>query len=331
LTSLQGDLKSAQALLEESMAIWRCLEDRAGSATVLHLLGWMAVEQHDVTTARPLAEESLAIRRELGEPRGLADALALLAKVCAHEGDPTARALLEESIAIWRILGDRVSVVRGLSSLAFEYRWSDGDSPGLLYEEVLATARELGDKAGIAWAVTGQGAIAMGRDDYPAARAFLEQSLPLWRELEDRRGLVCTLCYLGHVLRRLGYSAAAYALYGEALAVAREGNWGNFNVAGCLALLGNAAGDLGRWEETAAHCAECLRLTRSDENEQDRNNINLGIMGLGRVALAQGRPAHRWSRPNSTPRGPQVRYCGWSRSSLRRSRKRPLVDLRLPL
>ena len=113
----------------------------------------------------------------------------------------------------------------------------------------------------------------------------------LWRELNDKNGLVETLLYLGYALKRLGNGTGAYAHFEEALAIVREENWSHFYVAGCLGLLGNTAGDLGRWEEAAARCAEGLRLTRCGANAQDRLNIAWTLTGLARVALARGRPA----------------------------------------
>src|SRR5262249_49614050 len=50
------------------------------------------------------------------------------------------------------------------------------------------------------------------------------------------------------------------------------------------------AGDLGRWEEAAARCAESLRLRRPDD-PQEEAHIALCLIGLARVARAQGRPA----------------------------------------
>jgi hypothetical protein len=54
LTTIQSGLDAARALYEESLAIWRRLEDRMGIATGLRHLGYLAVSQWDPTTARPL-------------------------------------------------------------------------------------------------------------------------------------------------------------------------------------------------------------------------------------------------------------------------------------
>src|SRR5207302_1877396 len=81
------------------------------------------------------------------------------------------------------------------------------------------------------------------------ARALFEQSLPLWRELDHKNGQIECLFHLGFVHQQEGDSAAASARFTEMLAVFRA--YGA-DVSAALALLGDAAADLGRWEEAAA-------------------------------------------------------------------------------
>lgn len=114
--------------------------------------------------------------------------------------------------------------------------------------------------------------------------------MALWRELGETHGLMKTLFYLGNTLRRQGNAAAAYACWAEILAIAREGSRLGA-VAEALGLMGAAAGDLGRWEETAARCTESLRLTRPSEVSRHQLAISWDLIGLARVALARGKPA----------------------------------------
>jgi predicted ATPase/DNA-binding SARP family transcriptional activator len=292
LTSFQGDNHAARALHEESLAIWRRLEDRAGIATQLLHLGYVAWNQWDWTTARALAEESLAIRRELGDRRQIAHALTLLAEVLRQGIDrPAARALFEECLALWRELGDRAQIVWGLNNLACAaLELGDMEAAHAAFEESLALAQQLGDRMGIARAVEGLGDVAWFREEFTVAGACYEQSLALWRELDYKDALVQTLCALGHTRRPQGDSAAAYTLFQEMLAIAREGSRSNY-VARSLVYLGATGGDLGRWEEATVHCAEGLRLSRSGDTIGDRAHIAWGLTGLARAALVAGSPA----------------------------------------
>jgi predicted ATPase len=312
LTLFHGELETARALYEESLAIWRRLEDWGGIAAALRRLGWMSLGEVDLPTARARVEESLALCREAGDSSGIASALPLLAEICRGEGDhTTARALAEESLALARARGDRRGIMGGLESLGCAaMEQGDVATARRALEESLAVARELGHRRGIAQALTSLGHLALWQGDHPAARTLYEQCLPLWRVLGHYQELTATLNLMGHTLWQLGESRTAYALVEEALALAREGNWSN-HVPGALMKLGFYAGDLGRWEEAAAHCAESLRLRCCPDNE---GHIALCLIGLARVALAQGRPARAARLLGATeplrfghPDGPGVR------------------------
>jgi predicted ATPase/DNA-binding SARP family transcriptional activator len=290
LTLFHGELEAARALYEESLAICRRLEDRRGIARALCSLGWLAYSEHDWPTARARVEENLALCREMDDPEGLADGLSLLAEICRYERDlAAARALHEESLALARARGDRQAIMTRLEHVGcVAMEQGDLAVARLALEESLAVARELGHRSGIAQALTSLGHVALWHGDFLAARAYYEQSLPLWRALGHHRTIWATSSTLGSALRQLGEAQAAYALHEEALAVAREGNWSN-HVPGALMQLSFCAGDLGRWEDAAACCAESLRLRRPDDPNQE-HHVALCLIGLARVALAQGRP-----------------------------------------
>jgi len=280
-----SDLEAARRLHEESLAIWRALEDRAGIGRALLELGWLAVNKWDLMTARPLVEESLAIRRELGDRGEIAEAITCLAEVRRLERDlPAACVLVEESLMLWRALDDRARISSALGDLGYlTFRQGDIDRARTLIEESLTMARELDDRVGIAWAITRLGYVAHGQEEYPAARALFEQSLPLWRELGLKNGLIETLFHLAYILQHEGNYAAAYAVLEEMLGITR-------GTTAPMALLGNAAADLGRWEEAAAHCAQSLRIC-SPDRVRSWHVMAWALTGLARVAHARARPA----------------------------------------
>jgi hypothetical protein len=71
----QGGYAQAAALLEESLALFRALEDRAGIASTQNHLGVIAQLQGDYVRATALIETSPTLRRELGDKHGIAGAL----------------------------------------------------------------------------------------------------------------------------------------------------------------------------------------------------------------------------------------------------------------
>jgi len=131
--------------------------------------------------------------------------------------------------------------------------------------------------------------VAQVQEDYPTARAFYERSLPLWQELDDKRGFMTTRFYLGTLLMRQRDPAAAYERFAEILPIAREGNR-RISVVEALAFLGWAAGDVGRWEKTAARCVESL-ATCSAEFAGHHIGIEWGWFGRAQVARGRGNPA----------------------------------------
>ena len=91
-----------------------------------------------------------------------------------------------------------------------------GDYPAAraLLEESLAIRRELGDRWGIARALSNLGNVALNQGDYPAARALLEESLAIRRELGDRSGIPYSLEGLAAVVASLRDSLRAARIWG---------------------------------------------------------------------------------------------------------------------
>ena len=100
----EGDLDAAKRAYEESLAIFRDLDEPFGIAANLTQLADLALLQGDRENARRFAEESAAIRRERLGSRYLGRALASLANISVAEADyDQARELLEEAIQLWSV------------------------------------------------------------------------------------------------------------------------------------------------------------------------------------------------------------------------------------
>jgi predicted ATPase/DNA-binding SARP family transcriptional activator len=220
----QGDYGAARALLEESLAIFRELDNKEDIALSLRGLGNVAREQGDYGAAQALAEESLAIQRELGDKRGIASSLWTLARVAHALGDcGAARALYEESLAISRQLGDKRGMASSLSELGHMARHQgDYGAARALHAECLAISREVGNKDGILRSLLGLARVAQAQGDPEKAKALLEESTALVRGIEDPRARIHPLGGLGHVARVLGDDRRARALYQESLLLRRD-------------------------------------------------------------------------------------------------------------
>src|SRR5262249_39592491 len=111
LLLLQGDVRSARPCLEESLAVFRAVDDRAGMAAALDRSGWASYQQGDLARARTLWEESLSLQRQVGLTAGMINLLRHLRRVVANLGDAEAvNALKEEARTLMRHSGGASAV-----------------------------------------------------------------------------------------------------------------------------------------------------------------------------------------------------------------------------
>jgi tetratricopeptide (TPR) repeat protein len=114
----QGNYTVARVLHEESLALWRVLDDRRGISRALSDLALVAKGQGEISFAQSLFEESRGISQELGNPMGIALALNNLGRLAERQGDyAEAQTLYEECLEIRRQLGNQLRVAASLANL----------------------------------------------------------------------------------------------------------------------------------------------------------------------------------------------------------------------
>lgn len=194
LASLQGDDRSSQLMLEESLAIFRESEHLSGMATVSAYLANLAIVQGDHHTARTLFEESLALAQEVNDTRSIAYSLNSLGVIAQEQGKyDTARALYGESLSLRRELGDKYPISVTLLNLSgLEYTEGDRMAAWSLFKEALILKRELGETNGIVGALEAC-AIALSEESkerdavvlWGLASQLREQlNVPIWPRLQ---------------------------------------------------------------------------------------------------------------------------------------------------
>ncbi len=99
---------------------------------------------------------------------------------------------------------------------------NDYDHAVVLNEESLKLYRELGDKRGIAITLNSLGHLALAQGDYAGVRTRCQESLPLLRELGERFRLAEALILLAYESHARGDYATARVLGEESLALCRE-------------------------------------------------------------------------------------------------------------
>lgn len=263
----------------------------------LFAAGVLAGEQGDYAATRALIEESLAIARELQDRWGVAVALNALAVFARDRGDvPASRSLFEESLVIWRALGDASAVARALSNLANAVK-TQGDHAlaASLYGQALSIFRELGDRDGVGWTINYQGDVAREQGEWHVARTLYEQSLLSFRELGDRWGVASSLADLGNLARDQCDHASCHALYADSLRIFRElgQKRGIARLLDCFACLAAAQSKPERALRLAGAAAALRQTLGAPLSPAEQDKLEKNIQPA-RQALTHGTGATAW-------------------------------------
>ena len=236
LAFIQGDYSRAEALCQQSLALYQELGDARGIATILYQLGGVAWTRGNLAVARSFAEEALMYSRKSGHQGSIAWSLFRLARLLIEQGEyARGRTLLEESLAMHTELGNKRGIASSLYHLAWVLFVSQGDPARLrsLLEEGLTLFREVGDKEGIAFSFYLSARVALSQDNVATARLLLEKSIVLFKEMGHREGIVRTHSVLAQVAAIQGDYGTAHALYEESLEIARKLDYREL-IASCL-------------------------------------------------------------------------------------------------
>jgi predicted ATPase/class 3 adenylate cyclase len=198
------------------------------------------------------------------------------------------QAFMEHALAVSKDVAATVRVEALYGAGFLALVQGDIDHAEGLLEQSLALFREIGDKRGMAKSLRILGSLAGERNSYGLARTLLEESLALYHEVEDQNGIAHTRQDLAQVLTSQGDYVRARALLEENLLL---------------------YGALGRQYRTACPLyllAQVLFLSRSDlvkayalteeslalfREVGDKRLIAYALSLLTEVLLQQGEPA----------------------------------------
>ena len=171
----EHDLAASRAFNDESLRIYRRLQDHAGIATALLGLSRVALREMDYSSVRRYAEESGVLRRDLGDKVGQAAAVHMLAAVARIQGQyDKAAELYEFSLGANRDGGWDLSVATELFNLGYvRLRQGKVAAAKKLFADSLQKHRDLQDEMGIAYVLTGFASLAVEqKQPARAARLF---------------------------------------------------------------------------------------------------------------------------------------------------------------
>ncbi len=168
-------------------------------------------------------EESLALYRTLNDPWGIARSLRYLGFVLnSLEQVDQGQALLRESLELLRELGDKSEIAETLTLLGEQEIYNQNYELAECYlQEGQALFREANDFARLSWNLGKSGVLALDQEEYAEAQTLFEESLALQEELNLREGAY-TLHHLGSLYYQLGDDVLAQALLERVLASNRH-------------------------------------------------------------------------------------------------------------
>jgi predicted ATPase len=153
------------------------------------------------------------------------DALSGAAMLARRQSDITeALQLYKQGFEIASEIDYKAGRAEALGGLGyiFEYQGADDELVESHYAESLALWREVGDKRGIASALGPQAQRAASANDFEQANLLFEESLALFREVQDKREIAGALWNLGQIAVVMGRYEQAVQMYNESRATYEE-------------------------------------------------------------------------------------------------------------
>lgn len=193
---------------------------------------------------------------------------------------------LRAGLELARALGDIRLLAEALSGLCWvSARQGAHAEARALAEEAIALARAADDKATLALALRRLGVLSKG--DRAAAIRHYEDSLRLYQEINDEKGIAACLNNLGNMAAGVGDYAGAALYYGDGLTIAREAG-DRLVVATFLGNLGEIARRQNDFEAATKYLLEALTTYKEIGA---REGVATNLMNLGWVASARKDPA----------------------------------------
>ncbi len=156
-----------------------------------------------------------------------------------------------------------------------------------LAAESLALFRELGEARGLADAMCNLAGARLSQNDYERAEPMLLEALALYRQLDVPTGAAIALSYLGMLAKEQGHYDRAAACHAESLELNRRA--GNaFGMALDLTQLSFIAYWLGQYERSAELAQQAVDLAR---RMNDRRGLASALDGVGAALGKLGRYA----------------------------------------
>jgi predicted ATPase/class 3 adenylate cyclase len=290
------DTNQSRLMSEESLALYRKLEDKAGMAMVLNTLGCTAYYLNEYSYARMLAEESLTLLQEVALKSKFESVLNLLGHLARVQGSyDQAMEFYKESLKWSRETGNKAAIAYTLSVCGYS-AWFQGDleQAKTLSEEALQLSREIRLEWNAAETLTTLGDIARAKGEYQDASKFYGESNDIWERLGNQRERGYLIWSRGWLARLQGDHEQATDFFNEALNLWREVG-DQRHIAECLeGLAGVNAGKTELAAQLMGNAAMIREKTNSPLPPVDRANYDRDVENI-RSQLGESNFQKAWA------------------------------------
>lgn len=256
LARLQGDFTGARKLAEESLMVWKALEEKGGFYLTTAFIANLLRDEGDTVRAKNLLEECIAYFRKNGEMWNLAWSLTMSGLAIRDLNDYVlAWSRMQDSIALGRNVGDDWLLAYALHGLTLvAYRQGKYETAFSLMKEVLEIRHRMKDKHKIAYSIHNLGVYSLAQEKVDQARSFFEKDLYLYEEVGDKSGIALALQYQGLMARWDGDLSQARFHYERGLRLAQETGpiWISANY---FLWLADLAAEEGQFERSVLLCS----------------------------------------------------------------------------
>jgi predicted ATPase/class 3 adenylate cyclase len=198
------------------------------------------------------------------------------------------RQYYEQGLNLARSLGYTTGMAQALDGLAYAHQLGGADDAMVqdLHSESLLLWRQLGDQRGIASALGPLAHRAAARYEFDEATTLFSESRSLFQEVGDQREVAGALWNLGQIELRRGRYEKSSDLFNQSLVIYRELK-DTHGIATQLRCLAEVERAQGNLEKAHALFEEGLEDFRAMGDKSCASN---SLLGLGRVAFNRGDP-----------------------------------------
>jgi tetratricopeptide (TPR) repeat protein len=284
-----GDYPAATAAAEQSLELYRELDDPAGQAAALTTLADVGHITNDFPAAAAAAEQAHALYLRIGDERGQADALTRLVAVQYTTGEfAAATAAAERVSALYERIGDRRGQANALGSLArLRHMTGDNAAAAGTAERARALFAQLGNLGGEANTLLILARIHHFTGDQATAATCAEGCRDRFARVGHEHGQAFALCVLARVQHATGDHRAATATAERAHALF-EGFDDEHGRASALQVIGVVRHTTGDHPAAATALDRALTLFREVGDPEAEAET---LTHLGRLELDTAGPA----------------------------------------